>query len=128
SRSGRGMKILVIEDTSKTSSYLRRGLEESGFTVQVATNGDDGLHLAREITSDLIILDVMLPGRDGWSVLRELRQAGRQTPVLFLTARDAVHYRLRPRSVPFLQGNPQRPARFITGLGSENLLWHFKRK
>jgi two-component system copper resistance phosphate regulon response regulator CusR len=89
------MKILVVEDTGKTASFIRRGLEESGFAVEVAGNGDDGLHLAREGAYDLIILDVMLPGRDGWSVLRELRQAGRQTPVLFLTARDAVEDRVR---------------------------------
>jgi two-component system copper resistance phosphate regulon response regulator CusR len=89
------MKILVIEDVGKTASYLRRGLEESAFAVEVASNGDDGLHLAREDGYDLIILDVMLRGRDGWSVLRELRQAGRQTPVLFLTARDAVEDRVR---------------------------------
>ena len=89
------MKILVIEDVDKTASYLRRGLEESGFAVEVAADGDNGLHLARNGTPDLIILDVMLPGRDGWAVLQDLRQAGKQTPVLFLTARDAVEDRVR---------------------------------
>jgi two-component system copper resistance phosphate regulon response regulator CusR len=89
------MKILVIEDVGKTASYIRRGLEESGFAVDVAGDGERGLHLARSGAYDLVILDVMLPGRDGWEVLQELRQAGQQTPVLFLTARDAVADRVR---------------------------------
>ena len=68
------MKILVIEDETKTAGYLRKGLAESGFTVDVAEDGEDGLYLARTGDHDLIILDVMLPGRDGWSVLTELRR------------------------------------------------------
>jgi two-component system copper resistance phosphate regulon response regulator CusR len=84
------VRILVIEDEAKTAAYLRQGLAESGFTVEVCTRGDDGLHAALGAENDLIILDVMLPGRDGWSILAALRQAGRQTPVLFLTARDTV--------------------------------------
>lgn len=89
------MKILVVEDENKTAGYLRKGLTESGFTVDVADEGGDGLHLALTDTYDLIILDVMLPDQDGWSVLAGLRASGKQTPVLFLTARDAVGDRVR---------------------------------
>jgi two-component system copper resistance phosphate regulon response regulator CusR len=89
------VKILVIEDEAKAAAYLRKGLTENGFVVDVAGRGDDGLRRALAGEYDLVILDVMLPGRDGWSVLTELRQSGKQTPVLFLTARDAVHYRVK---------------------------------
>jgi two-component system, OmpR family, copper resistance phosphate regulon response regulator CusR len=89
------MKLLLIEDDRKTVTYLRKGIVEAGFTVDVAIRGDDGLHMARTVEYDLIVLDVMLPGRDGWSVFRELRESGRQTPVLFLTAMDAVYDRVR---------------------------------
>jgi two-component system copper resistance phosphate regulon response regulator CusR len=84
------MRILVIEDEAKTAAYLRQGLAESGFTVEVCACGDDGLRQALDIENDLIILDVMLPKRDGWFILAALRQAGKQTPVLFLTARDTI--------------------------------------
>ena len=89
------MLILIIEDEAKTATYLQKGLAESGYRVEVAATGDDGLHLGREGGHDLIILDVMLPGRDGWSILLELRQRGLKTPILFLTARDAVDDRVR---------------------------------
>ncbi len=89
------MRLLIVEDQHKAAAYLRKGLEENGFVVDVAADGDEGLHLARGGNYDLLILDVMLPGRDGWSVLSELRQAGQQTPVLFLTARDAVEDRVK---------------------------------
>src|SRR5580704_3112957 len=89
------MKILVIEDEIKTAKFLKKGLSESGFSVEVAGDGLDGLHLVQEVEFDLVILDVMLPRLDGWQVLTRLRQAGRQMPVLFLTARDAVHERVR---------------------------------
>jgi two-component system, OmpR family, copper resistance phosphate regulon response regulator CusR len=89
------MKILVVEDEKKAAAYLRKGLAENGFVVDVAAQGEDGLHLARTGEHDLVILDVMLPGRDGWSVLGELRRAGKQTPVLFLTAKDAVQDRVK---------------------------------
>lgn len=89
------MHILIIEDEPKTITYLQKGLTESGYRVEVATTGDDGLHLGREGGHDLIILDVMLPGRDGWTILGELRQRGLKTPILFLTARDAVDDRVR---------------------------------
>jgi len=89
------MKFLVIEDEKKTAAYLKKGLAENGFTVDVASSGEDGLHLARVGDYELVVLDVMLPDRDGWSVLSELRRAGKQTPVLFLTARDAVQDRVK---------------------------------
>ncbi|MBI3664663.1 MAG: heavy metal response regulator transcription factor [Acidobacteria bacterium] len=89
------MKILIIEDETKAASYLRQGLSEEGFVVDIAENGEDGLHLARTSDYDLIILDVMLPRRDGWSVISELRRTGRQMPVLFLTARDGVQDRVK---------------------------------
>src|SRR5262249_36647728 len=79
----------------KTAAYLGKGLSESGFLVDVANRGDDGLHLARTETYDAIILDVMLPGEDGWTVLAAVRGAGKQTPVLFLTARDTVPDRVK---------------------------------
>lgn len=89
------MKILVVEDERKAAAHLRQGLTENGYVVDVINDGDDGLHLARTGGYDLLILDVMLPGRDGWSILAALRQDGCQTPVLFLTARDAVEDRVR---------------------------------
>lgn len=89
------MKILVIEDEQKTAAYLQKGLSESGFVADVARKGDEGLHRALTDDYDLILLDVMLPERDGWSIVSELRRIGRQTPVLFLTARDAVHDRVK---------------------------------
>lgn len=89
------MKILVIEDEVKTAKFLKKGLQESGFVVDVASDGLEGLHLAGKLETDLIILDVMLPGLDGWEVLIRLRQMGRRSLVLLLTARDAVHERVR---------------------------------
>jgi two-component system copper resistance phosphate regulon response regulator CusR len=89
------MRILVVEDEKKTAAYLRKGLTENGFTVDLIDQGENGLQAALTGEYDLLILDVMLPGRDGWSVLTELRRAGKQTPVLFLTARDAVHDRVK---------------------------------
>ena len=89
------MKLLIIEDECKTAKFLRKGLVEAGFVVDVSENGLDGLELAKALDFDLIILDVMLPGLDGWQVLTSLRQAGRNTQVILLTARDAVHERVR---------------------------------
>jgi two-component system copper resistance phosphate regulon response regulator CusR len=89
------MRILVIEDEAKTAKFLKKGLGEAGFVVDVAGDGLEGLHLAQELELDLVILDVMLPSLDGWQVLSRLRHAGRQAPVLFLTARDAVHERVQ---------------------------------
>ncbi len=89
------MKILLIEDEPKTGDYLRQGLREAGFTVDLVQDGLDGLHLGVEGDQDLIILDVMLPRMDGWGVLQALMQAGVSTPVIFLTARDQVEERVR---------------------------------
>jgi two-component system copper resistance phosphate regulon response regulator CusR len=89
------MRILVIEDEVKTAKFLKKGLGEAGFVVDVASDGQDGLELAKNIEFDLIVLDIMLPGIDGWQVLSGLRQAGRNTQVLVLTALDAVHDRVR---------------------------------
>jgi two-component system, OmpR family, copper resistance phosphate regulon response regulator CusR len=89
------MKILIVEDESKTAAYLRRGLQENGFVADIADRGDDGAHLAETGSYELIILDVMLPGRDGWSIVAELRSRQITTPVLFLTARDGVHDRVK---------------------------------
>lgn len=89
------MKILVVEDEPKTGDYLRQGLSEAGLITDLARDGWQGLLLAREGAYDLIILDVMLPGLDGWAVLRELRAAGNAVPVLFLSARDQVDDRVR---------------------------------
>ena len=89
------MKILIVEDEAKTAKFLKKGFEEEGFIIDVAGDGYEGLQLAREVHFDLIILDVMLPGLDGWQVLTRLRQAGRRCLVLLLTARDAVHDRVR---------------------------------
>ncbi|CAB3802166.1 heavy metal response regulator transcription factor [Pararobbsia alpina] len=88
------MRVLVIEDERKMADYLRKGLDESGYAVDLAHDGPDGLHFALEHDYDVIVLDVMLPGIDGWEVLRRLR-AAKTTPVLFLTARDEVEDRVR---------------------------------
>jgi two-component system copper resistance phosphate regulon response regulator CusR len=90
----KGMRLLIVEDEAKTGEYLRKGLEESGFTVDIANNGVDGLHLALEENYDLVVLDVMLPALDGWSVLERVREK-KNIPVLFLTARDHVEDRVR---------------------------------
>ena len=89
------MKILVVEDEPKTGNYLKQGLVEAGFVVDLARDGGDGLHDALTINYDMVILDVMLPGIDGWGVLRGIRAAGKDIPVLFLTARDQVDDRVR---------------------------------
>lgn len=88
------MRLLVVEDEVKTREYLRKGLSEEGFTVDVAATGIDGLHLATTGEYEMVILDVMLPGANGWHVIEVLRQQ-KQTPVLFLTARDDVCDRVR---------------------------------
>lgn len=88
------MAILVIEDDLKTGDYLKKGLRESGYTVDLARTGIDGLHMALEHPYDLVILDVMLPGKDGWQVMDELRREC-DVPVIFLTARDHVDDRIR---------------------------------
>jgi two-component system copper resistance phosphate regulon response regulator CusR len=89
------LKILIVEDEPKTGDYLRQGLREAGFAVDLVQDGLDGLHLGIEGDQDLIILDVMLPRMDGWGVLQALTQAGITTPVIFLTAKDQVEERVR---------------------------------
>ena len=89
------MRMLIVEDEPKTATYLRKGFAEQGFVVDVVSQGEDGLHLACTGMYDFLILDIMLPGRDGWSILTALRRQGLHTPVLFLTARDALHERVK---------------------------------
>lgn len=88
------MKILVIEDEPKAAAYLRQGLTESGFTVDTAPDGESGLRAAETWEYDLVICDVMLPVRDGFSVVAALRRGGRRTPILLVTARDQVDDRV----------------------------------
>lgn len=88
------MKILIVEDEPKTVDYLYRGLSEHGCTVDIARDGIDGRHMALEHDYDVVVLDVMLPGLDGFGVLRALR-AAKQTPVIMLTARDSIEDRVR---------------------------------
>ncbi|HDS1101763.1 MULTISPECIES: heavy metal response regulator transcription factor [Stenotrophomonas] len=89
------MKLLIVEDEPKTGNYLRQGLIEAGYVVDLACNGLDGLHLASGGEYQLVILDVMLPGMDGWNVLSRLRATGGQVPVLFLTARSSIADRVQ---------------------------------
>jgi two-component system OmpR family response regulator len=85
------MKILVIEDEKKIASFIRKGLEEQGFSVTVSNNGDDGYLLAKTQAFDVIILDIMLPGRDGLSILKNLREQKNVVPVIMLTARSEIN-------------------------------------
>ena len=89
------MRILVIEDEEKTLSFLTKGLREGGFTVDTASDGETGLQLAMSARHDLLMVDVMLPQKDGWAVVTELRARGVHTPVLFLTARDSIADRVK---------------------------------
>jgi two-component system copper resistance phosphate regulon response regulator CusR len=89
------VRILVIEDEEKTAAFLSKGLREAGFRVEVARDGESGLEAAQGKKLDLLIVDVMLPKKDGWSVVRQLREAGLETPVIFLTARDSVRDRVK---------------------------------
>lgn len=89
------MKLLIVEDENKTADYVRQGLMEAGFVVDLARNGLDGHHMAMTDAYDLIILDVMLPDIDGRRILQAVRAAGNQVPILFLTARDDVDDRVQ---------------------------------
>jgi two-component system copper resistance phosphate regulon response regulator CusR len=88
-------KILLVEDQPTAAAYLSQGLNEAGMVVDVAHNGPDGLHLLLTVDYDLAILDVMLPGLDGWTILETARRSESRTPVLFLTARDDIDDRVR---------------------------------
>ena len=88
------MRLLLVEDEAQTAEILANSLMASGFTVDVALNGLDGRYFIEQQEYDLIILDVMLPGLNGWQLLQLIRQRG-ATPVLFLTAKDAIEDRLR---------------------------------
>lgn len=88
------MKLLIVEDQPKTGQYLCQGLTEAGFNTEWVADGTNGQHLALTGDYDLLILDVMLPGRNGWQILQAVRSAGQDVPVLFLTARDAVEDRV----------------------------------
>src|SRR5213595_3977165 len=89
------MRILVIEDEKKNADCLAKGLREDSFAVDVAIDGETGLKQARTTKFDLLIVDIMLPHKDGWDVVAELRRAGLRTPILFLTARDSVRDRVK---------------------------------
>ena len=90
-----GIRVLVIEDDAEIADFVVRGLREEGYTVELATNGDDAGHALAHGCWDLVVLDWWLPGGDGLTLLRSFRRAGHSTPVLFLTARDAVSDRVR---------------------------------
>jgi len=89
------MKLLIIEDEKKIGEYLRQGLTEAGFVVDLACNGLDGHHLVMTESYTLLILDIMLPDVDGWQILKSLREVDRRIPVLILTARDSVDDRVK---------------------------------
>lgn len=88
------MKVLVVEDEEKIHGFVRKGLEAQGYAVTVAENGDDGFGLAAADTFDVVVLDIMLPGRDGLSVLKELREKQNTVPVILLTARTEANERV----------------------------------
>jgi two-component system copper resistance phosphate regulon response regulator CusR len=89
------MRILIVEDEVKTALYLRKGLTASGYTVDITHDGEEGLYLAIQNHYELVILDIMLPKRDGWSILSGIRHAAPQTRVLFLTARNQIEDRVK---------------------------------
>lgn len=84
------MRILVVEDDNRTAKYLKQGLEENNFAVDLASNGLDGLHLATHEEYDLMVLDILLPEYDGVTILQKTRDKGINTPVIFLTAKDTT--------------------------------------
>src|SRR5262245_58485208 len=93
--SSKHMRILLVEDEERIDAFIRKGLQEELYTVDVARDGAEALDIALGAAYDLIILDVRLPGRDGIAVCRELRSQGNTTPVLMLTARDSIDDRVR---------------------------------
>jgi two-component system OmpR family response regulator len=121
------MKVLVVEDDKKIAATVKRGLDAEGFAVEVSYDGDDGLWRATEQQFDLIVLDLMLPGRNGVAICRELRERGDWTPILVLTARDADHdetealdtgaddYLTKPFSFPVLVAHVRALLRRVQG-------------
>jgi DNA-binding response OmpR family regulator len=121
------VKLLLVEDDKKIATSVKRGLEAEGFTVEVAFDGNDGLWLATEGSYDLIVLDIMLPGRNGYEICRDLRQKGDWTPMLMLTAKDgdldeaealdtgADDYLTKPFSFPVLVARIRAVLRRTTG-------------
>lgn len=89
------VRILVVEDQKKTAAFLAKGLREAGFSVEVATDGVAAFEMAQRRKYDLLIVDVMLPKKDGWDLVQEVRATGSHTPILFLTARDSVRDRVK---------------------------------
>ena len=89
------MKILIIEDEKKIVSFVKNGLKSEGFTVDSANDGEEGMFMAGESQYDLIVLDVMLPGMDGITICKKLRSMGKTTPIIMLTAKDAVEDRVK---------------------------------
>jgi len=89
------MRILLIEDEKNLATVISKGLEEEGYSVDVSTDGEEGLFMAQEIPHDVIILDIMLPGLDGFSILQSLRSSNILTPVIMLTAKDALEDKIK---------------------------------
>ena len=121
------MKLLLVEDDKEIAAVVKRGLEAEGFTVEVAFDGNEGLWLATESTYDLLVLDIMLPGRNGYRICADLREAGDWTPILMLTAKDgdldeaealdsgADDYITKPFSFPVLVAHVRALLRRTTG-------------
>ena len=122
------MRVLVVEDEKKTAAFVRKALQAEGFAVDVCANGADALAAAKTTPFDGIVLDIMLPGRDGLSVLRQLREGGNKTPVLLLSARGAVNERVEGLNAgaddylpkPFVIAELVARVRALGRRGSEN--------